>query len=56
MEVLEIVAGGGGQGGGVVSKGSGSGFDDPMVIEGDYLQGEDSEIMAAFSGRELNGT
>ncbi len=51
MEVLEIAAGGG-QGGGVVSRGSGSGLDDPMIIEGgdDYLQGEDSEITAAFSG------
>ncbi len=50
MEVLEIAAGGG-QGGGVVSRGSGSGVD-PMVIEGgeDYLQGEDSEIISAFSG------
>ena len=52
MEVLEIAAGGG-QGRGVVSRGGGGSLADPMVIEGggeDYLQGEDSEIISAFSG------
>lgn len=49
MEVLEIAAGGG-QEGGVVLKGSGCGLDDPMIIGDDYLQGDDSEVSAAFSG------
>lgn len=51
MEVLEIAAGGG-QEVGRASRGSGEGADDPMIIEDDYLQGEDSEVTSAFSGRE----
>ena len=41
-EVLEIVAGGG------QKEGVASGSDDAEV---DYLQGEDSEIVSAFSGK-----
>lgn len=52
MEVLEIAAGGGQEVGGGASKGSGEGADDPMIIEDDYLQGEDSEVTSAFSDPE----
>lgn len=52
MEVLEIAAGGGHEGG-VVSRGSGRGADDPMIIGDDYLQGDDSEVTSAFSGESV---
>ena len=50
MEVLEIAAGGGQETGGVILKGGGRSQDDPLLIGDDYLKGEDSEVMAAFSG------
>ena len=53
MEVLEIAAGGGQESGGVVTKGDGRSLADPMIIGDDYLQGEDSEVKAAFSGTDI---
>lgn len=50
MEVLEIAAGGGQESGGVVTRGGGRSLDAPAAVGEDYLQGEDSEVMAAFSG------